>query len=230
MGWNVGNTLGTIGGLFAGGVPGAGLGALVGGLFGGGDEPPPPPPPPRPELAAHVQGAGPIGPLNIDQRGMSAFRDRALSTGPSAWHNAMTAREGQDSMNQRENQLARGHSEIARGQDALAMSGGLTGGGAERLQKAGNQDMMTQMQNLGRESGMRRMDIGIEDERQRMAALGQLPGMEIANVQPEFQRQQFNANLHNQNAAAQNQANMERYGIDSNIWGSAQLAAATRDS
>jgi hypothetical protein len=239
MSW-ISTGLGAIGGAvvapwLAGGAAGSALGgAALGGWLGGkgdgsdaqgaqGQMGPPP-------IPGYAEGGAPIGPLNIDQRGIEAFRQRALSQGQSPWAAAMLAKEASETQGQQEGLTRRGQSEIARGQDQLAMTGGLTGGAAERLQKAGTNDILGQTQELLRQSGLRRQDVGIEDERQRLQALSQLPGMEIAQVQPEFQRQQFNANLASQNAAARNAYNLQRYGIDSSIWGAAQLANATRDS
>lgn len=129
--------------------------------------------------------------IQLDKRGLEAFRGEALRTGPSAWQNLMLQKQALEEQTGADRASKQAASQAAMGQAQLASRGGLMGGSAERLAKMSGRDALMAKQEIMRQGMGARADIATKDEEKRMQALSMLPGMEVASLQPELQKTQM---------------------------------------
>lgn len=159
-----------------------------------------------------------LGGINLNTQGLEAIRQRALSSGPSAWAKMAEQKQGLEEQQARNQSVAQGASAQAQARSQLAMRGGLSGGARQRLAMQGARDQAARGQQVGAQGQLARANIGLQDEQQRTSLLSQLPGMEVQSLQPQFQKlgawqqlAQGEQNLAAQGLQAQNQANMQKY-------------------
>lgn len=175
--------------------------------------------------------------ITADMRGLEAFRNRALQTGPSAWAGLAKDQQGLEEASLRSRLGTQAGSAAAQARSSLASKQGLSKGASERLAGQSMRDQMMGMQGIAAEGARARGAIGLQDEQMRQQALGQLPGMEIAATQPQFSNRQMN--LQNQQWNIQNALNeqTQKRANDANVynqkmqtWAGQQQANAMRDS
>lgn len=190
-----------------------------------------------------------LGGIQLDQRGLNAFRDRALAApGTSAWEQMMRQQQGTQQLGAQEQASAQGAQAAAQARTSLAMRGGLSGGSAERLARDQANNQLMANQGIARSGEQANQNIGIQAENQRLQALGQLPGMDLAALQPGFQKasmmeqqnqfnigQQAQADQANQRAALLgignlNQNNSNTYGQQMQALAGNQQAKAIENS
>ena len=170
------------------------------------------------QLPSSLQaGAGPsqigeldkrLGNIQLDKRGLDAFRERALAQpGTSAWEQMARQRQGAEEMQARDQAAQRAASGTAGARASLAMRGGLSGGARERLAMQGARDLNQVQQGVTQGAQLQRADIGLNAENQRLQALGALPGMELQALQPEFQKVSAWQNMAQNEAQRAQQAN-----------------------
>lgn len=170
----------------------------------------------------------------IDQRGLNAFRDRALAApGTSAWEQMANSKQALEEQALKQRTMESGASRAAEARSALARKGGLSSGASERMARASMRDILSQQQDAARQGSAQRADIGLQAENQRLAALSQIPGMEIQAWQPKFQEkqamlgvQQFNIGNALQQKQAEEAAKMAEYQEKMKAWAAANQANA----
>lgn len=191
-------------------------------------------------VAGQVKNA--YGGIQADQRGLNAFRQQALRTGPSAWLNGAENKSRMEDSYARDRVAQSAAGQAAQARSQLAMRGGLNSGARERVAKDAARNSMIGSQQVGAQGRITRAGLGMQDEQQRQQALAQLPGMEIQALQPKLAGaaaysnalgQDRSAQLQNSQFNAQMGYNMNK---DQNAW-SAWMAeqqnkanAANRDS
>lgn len=171
--------------------------------------------------------------LHADKRGLEAFRERALGTGPSAWAQMAQQKQGLEESNLRNRAAAQSASGQAQARSQLASRGGFSGGAAERLAGQGSRDLMLQRQQVGNQGAQARANIGLEDEKTKNQFLSQLPGQEIAALQPEFQNRQMNVDTSKYNIDSalkdkyqEDQWKKDKYSEDMKAWAATEQANA----
>jgi hypothetical protein len=157
-----------------------------------------------------------LGNINLDKRGLEAFRGEALRKGPSAWYNMMLDKQKLEEQGARDTAAKQALSQGAQARSQLAMRGGLMGGSAERMAKSSARDLMMANQDVSRQGMLTRAQLGVSDEEKRITALGQLPGMEVAALQPELQKTQMWADMGKSNLGAWQQG--QQVGLEANKW------------
>lgn len=217
-------------GIIPGAVAGNNWGQITTGQLGVGGQGPMwyLPEPERPEFKSLIDPATGLLKdqynVKLDERGLNAFRDRALSQGPSAWQNLALEKQKLDESALKDSTLQQGSSAAAQARSALASRGGLSGGAAERLAKDQMRNQMSGLQNVGFQGQQARANIGLQDEQMKNQFLQALPGQELAALQP----QQFNIqNAINQNRDL-NTANLSAYKDQMAAYGAKQQANAMR--
>lgn len=132
---------------------------------------------------------------------VQSLRGEAFGAGPSAWAQAM---QGQQDLTKSSalDQLARDNrNSSAQAMQDLAMQGGLSGGAAERVAKAGARDQVMGGQNIARQDASARLGITADDESRKASLRQQMPGMNL-------QLDQYGAGLSEANRQARTQAGM----------------------
>jgi hypothetical protein len=129
--------------------------------------------------------------IQLDKRGLEAFRNDALRTGPSKW--AGLAKKNIMLQERQARDLGRRESagQAAQARSMLAMRGGLTSGARERVAKSAAKDYMNMSQQIGATGQTNLSQIDMNDEQNRINMLSQLPGMEVQALQPELQKTQL---------------------------------------
>lgn len=118
------------------------------------------------------------GDINPDMRGMEAFREKALATGPSAWASEALNKQKLEEQGMRDSTQAQGASAAAGARSAMASKFGLSPAAAARLATQQMRAQMTGMQNVGMSGAKARADIGMQDESTKNQFLQALPGQE----------------------------------------------------
>lgn len=162
MGWSSDTTgnIGGIAGLTHGGLVGYGVGKLVGGLFGKK------PPPWDPNKGRPAQ----LDPNTALGTNLPGLDERIAGAGTaSPWLGMATTKLNAQTgaaMNQATAQSMQG---AATGRAALAMKGGLSGGGAERLARGAANDSLLAKQGVANQALQSGADLGMEDYKQNLA-------------------------------------------------------------
>lgn len=175
--------------------------------------------------------------IQMDMRGLEAFRERALGQGPSSWAQAAQQQQGLEEAGLRSRFGQQAGSAAAQARAGLASRQGLSRGAAERLAGQSARDQMMGMQNIAQQGALQRGNIGLQDEQMRMQALSQLPGMEIQALQPQFQNRQTNLQTQQfniQNAIQENMAKRAQqqaeYSEKMRAWAGERQGEAMRES
>lgn len=158
---------------------------------------------------------------------IAAIRQRATGTGPSAWAQMATQKQGLEEQQARNQSVAQGASSQAQARSQLAMRGGLSGGARQRLAMQGARDQAARGQQVGAQGQAARANIGLQDEQQRTSLLTQLPGMEAQKNSAWQQMASGEQNLAAQGLQAQNAANMQKYQSQLQAQGAEKQAQAT---
>jgi hypothetical protein len=178
-----------------------------------------------------------INAINLNTRGLDAYRNEALRTNPSRYAELATEKENLNETAARDR--ARGESAAKQADAAsdLAMHGGLDSGARERLARGSNSDFLNMSQEIGKQAEGNRQQIAMNDEQNRISQLGALPGMEAQSLQPEFQKQQMlgQANQFDIGNAInegnnKNAFTLGRYHEAMSAWGANKQAQATANS
>lgn len=151
-----------------------------------------------------------------DSAGMDQYRSLALGD-TSPWTSKLLEKEAFDTQTAGQALDRQTAAAAARAQDDVAMSGGLTGGAAERIASESAKQGVVSKQNLERDAASRRMGIEAQGQEQKLRALAALPGMELANAQFQYAQGRDEADR-------QNAFNQYLYGVQGDIWGKGQLA------
>jgi hypothetical protein len=115
----------------------------------------------------------------------------------------------------------------------LAMRGGSSAAGRERIATNNARQGVMGLQNINRQGDMDRLNIGAQDQQQKMDVLKSLPGMELQSLNPQFQYMdmQNKANEFNNRASLdeinkQRQFALDQYKSAMSAWGSNKAADA----
>lgn len=172
-----------------------------------------------------------------DQRGINAFRDQALRSGPSAWATTEMDRQNLEESSARQRLGREAAGRTAEGESALAMRGGLTGGARERLREGATRDYLDMSQNVGRQAGLNRLQIQSQDEQNRIGQLGQLPGMENQLFQGQLDKTKLLGQVQGLDTAAviaenqrKNDYNKGTWEKQMEAWGASRTAQATENA
>jgi len=196
----------------------------------------------NPIYNASTQALGPnyqaqLAAIQPDTSGLEAYKQTALRSGPSPWAKMATEKSYMDQALQADTLGKNAASNVATAQGNLAMRGGGRSGANERIQTAGNANLLQQQQQEQAAGMQNRAQVDINDESNRIAQLGQLPGMQMQQAQFQLSKagmgEAANAtDIQNQMLAAQaqNQYNLGIYKTQGEIWGAGKQANATEDS
>lgn len=150
-----------------------------------------------------------------DRTGLDKFEQEAYRTGPSTWAKLSGQQQDQNAVDARGRGAAEVGSQYAKGQDDLAMTGGLTGGARERLATQAGRNQLSMSQEVGKQQSDNKLQIGINDEQNRISQLGQVPGMELGASNFDLSR-----------AQGENAFNAQNYQTQGGIWAAGKQADA----
>lgn len=177
------------------------------------------------------------GDINPDMRGIEAFRDRALSTGPSSWATAALDKQKLEEQSLRDSTQQQGASAAAQARSGMASRYGLSPAAAERLAKSQMRNQMMGMQNVAMSGAKARADIGLQDEQMKNQFLQALPGQENALADIAFKNRQGQMGVDSTNIqgaiaqkSAADQAAMTKYQEQMKAYAANQNAQAMRES
>lgn len=217
------------------------------GVFGGNNPSPyfadPGPKPDRPEFQTLIGDNDLLrknlqltdkGPINQDKQVLEMLRGQALAgPGNSAWEKMAMNRQALEESSLKDKALAGAGQAQASARSGLAMRGGLESGARERLALQGQNNLMTQMQDVSASGARARADIGLEAEKQRQGLAQQLPGMELQAIQPDLQNRQYSTEVQKYNIdqavnekRAKDMADMAAYQEQMKAWAAAQTGNA----
>lgn len=184
-----------------------------------------------PEIAKMLEA------IQMDKRGLEKFRGEALREGPSAWAKLAQQKQALEEKDARERGGREQATRAAEARANLAMRGGLTSGARERVAKAGMKDYLDMSQEVGRQGGLNRLQIGMNDEQNRIQQLGMLPGMEAAALQPELEKtrlhgqaRQYDIEQAVKEKQARNAWAMDQYKEQMSAWAANRQARATENA
>jgi hypothetical protein len=162
--------------------------------------------------------------------GIQALTQQALNPGQSAWANLADQQQDVQATNQKDVGANSVAGQTAGAMDNLAMQGGLSSGARERAQEGGAKNLMAMDQDVGRQEGLNKLQVGVNDQQNKMQQLSQLPGIEQNQANAwEGVRAGDLQNQINENQAA-NTYNQNLYQSQMGAWGAAQQASATAAS
>lgn len=127
--------------------------------------------------------------LQVDPRGLQAFRKEALRTGESPWATLTKNKYINEEQMQRERAKREALSNTAQSESDLAMRGGLSSGARERLQAGSQRNLLDISQQAGEAGAKNRLGVDIAEQQNRMSQLQMLPSMENQAFQLEFSKQ-----------------------------------------
>lgn len=195
--------------------------------------------PTRPAWESQIDPATGLlkGPLNMawdqnqpDQRGIDAFRDRALSTGPSAWQDEALKQEGLQEQGLKNSASQQAASSDAQARSSLASKMGLSPAAQQRLAMQNSRDKMNSLQNVGFQGANQRANIGLQDEQMKNQFLQQLPQQDLAQNAQKIQLGEWNVGnaLNEQNA--KRAADLSTYNSQMQDWAAQKSGDAMRQS
>ena len=147
----------------------------------------------RPELPTQNPFSGDGFEFSMDTRGLDAFRNEALRTGPSGWATLQEQLSDQRRSEALDRSTQQAGAFGASQRAGLASRGGLSGGAAERIGRSSAEQGMMLGQDAYRQAGQEKLDIGIQDENRRMATLSALPQMDMTLAQGQLGAKQWQA-------------------------------------
>ena len=162
--------------------------------------------------------------------GYNALSKDALRTGPSAWAGLATAKQGAEEASASQNAMGKAAGQRADASSMLARTGGLDSGARERLARGSSKNAMDMQQDIQKQGGLNRMQIGMNDESNRIQQVGQLSAADEARNQDLMKSQQFDTSNAMSSAQGQNQFNMSNYQNQMAGYGAYKTAQATKDS
>lgn len=124
--------------------------------------------------------------INVDKTGLNELRNRATSTGPSAWAQLMLQNQGLQQQTAQDNLSKSGNAAAESARAAMGVHGGMSAGARERLATNSMYDMTSNNQALARSGEQARLGINTQDQSNQLDLLKSLPGAEVNAVQPEL--------------------------------------------
>lgn len=177
-----------------------------------------------------------IGPdVKLNTQGMDEIRNRAMSTGPSAWANLAAEKQGLEQANAMD-QANRGQAGAQTAAfNSLRSRGGMSAGQRERLAMQGAKGAASAQQGVLNQGVLNRQNIMLQDQQSKDQMLMQLPGMDMnaanfAQGQRAFgaNAQQFDIGNKLKDVGGLNAYNADGYGKAMQEWGAAKTAEAQR--
>lgn len=175
-----------------------------------------------------------MGPsIQLNTQGIDEIRNRALSSGPSAWANLANQKQQADQMNQMQ-MAQRG---AAQGQNqaynSLRSRGGLSAGQRERLALQGSRNLTNQSQGILNQGAQARLGISLQDQQSKDQMLSQLPGLDLQNANFQQgqraygdQAKQFDLANSLRDVGGLNAYNSDAYGKAMQEWAAGKTADA----
>lgn len=175
-----------------------------------------------------------VAPKTLDDSklaGYQAVKQRALSTGPSAWAQLMLEKQKAEELAARDAAARQAATQAAQARGQLAMRGGLRGGARERLAQYSMRDALAARQDVAKQGIGSRFGILTEDESQRMKLLPQFAEQEgkLAeyNLGLTNNAQKYNIEQALKEKAARDEAEMQQYQERMKGWAAEKEAQAT---
>lgn len=140
--------------------------------------------------------------IQLNKEALTELRKRGLATGPSAWADLATQKQGVEEATNRDRAAAQAASSKESAYSDLAASGGLSAGARERLARNSQRDLSSTRQDVARGGSSDRLNINLADEQQKLDILKSLPGMELDSLNPDFEK----ARMTTSQEASQNDA------------------------
>lgn len=109
-----------------------------------------------------------------DSAAYNAMKERALSTGPSAWLGLQTQKINSEASGLRDQAVGASSLAQSQGLSNLAQTGGLDSGARERLAASGQAGLLNSLQGVNKQAQIARLNAGMEDERTKNEMLSQL--------------------------------------------------------
>lgn len=171
--------------------------------------------------------------VNLNTQGLDEIRNRALSTGPSAW--------AQLAMEKQQQEEAQGINKANRGAQSaqnsafsmLAGRGGLSAGQKERLAMQGQRQAFSGGQNARNTGLMNRLDIQMQDQKTKDQFLSQLPSQDMAKANFDQSQRAYRDSYINQDnslgmkdIAGYNAYNANAFDSAMKEWGTSKTADA----
>lgn len=154
------------------------------------------------------------------------LREQALSTGPSAWAQMQTQKQGMEEQNQRDMAAKSNMQAMNQANAMLARSGGLSSGAAGLQARAGARNALMANQDVTRQGMADRLGISMADEQRRQDSLKGVGEAELSG-------QRLNLQTMLGDVQSQRDFDLSRYQQQMAAWGSdktanAQMAASRR--
>ncbi len=239
LGGMVMGPVGSVAGGLAGGMPG---------MFGGGGGGPGSygtymPMPERPDWGSNLDDKTGLLKSNLttqwgpdvtsDQRGMDAYRNMALGTGPSPWASAQLDKQKLDEQGLNQSAQEQNASAGAQARSGLASKYGLSSGANASLAKQQMRDQAKALQNVGFQGAQARAGIGAQDATNRQGFLQGLPGQDLAqanlamqNKTGNLQQQQYNIGNALNETTQKRAADLNAYNQQMSVYGANKNANA----
>ncbi len=142
------------------------------------------------------------GLVQVDQRGIGAIRERALSQGPSAWAKMMTDKQKLEEQGARDQAAQSAQGQNAQAYNDLSMRGGVSGGARNRIAMMNSRNSMMAGQNVARQGMLDRANIGVQDETQRLGLLNNLAGLDFQQAGLDERNRAYSTDIQGRNINA----------------------------
>lgn len=124
-----------------------------------------------------------IGPaIGLNTQGLEAYRQMAMTEGPSAWANLASQQQGMEEQNALQNAMRSNQQAQNQAFNNLAGRGGLSQGQRERLQLQALRQGIQNSQNIMNQGMQSRLNIGMQDQGNRANMLRDLQNMDLTNA------------------------------------------------
>ncbi|MBX3017977.1 MAG: hypothetical protein KF767_08815 [Bdellovibrionaceae bacterium] len=185
-------------------------------------------------LNSNFSIADKIGPdIQVNQDGYNAIKERALSTGPSAWANLALEKQGLEQQNAMDSANRSGAQAQTTAYNQMRSRGGLSAGQRERLAMQGARNTAANQQGVLNQGLLNRSNILMEDQKSKDNMLMQLPGMDMANANFQQNQRSFNAQAQQydignklKDVGGYNAYNADAYGKAMQEWSAGKTADA----
>lgn len=171
--------------------------------------------------------------VTMDQRGVDAIRSRALATGPSAWAQMATSKQGLEQLAAMDQARQQSLGAQAQAMSQMAMRGGLGGGSRERMARGSMRDQLMAAQGVNRQGQLDRYNIGLQDEQNKYAAQKDLVNADWQNAQLGLQNRSYATDVNKFNIQntmgetdARRQADLNTYNTRMQTWAANRSADA----
>lgn len=132
--------------------------------------------------------------FNANQDALNAMKQRSMDPGDSPWLKLQNQKQGFEETAARDRAAQQALAGSRQAESALAMRGGLGGGARERMAQMGGRNLSAMHQGIGRDSAMRRAQLGIADDQTKMAMLSQIPGYDLRFADQKANLEKYNLN------------------------------------